>query len=81
MDIPAGSIPPWTGLDCRSSCTPVLAPLSLQWLPAAPPARIARIIACSQRPARSMEKLPRRHQNLSGAYRLDCCHVHIIVRT
>lgn len=50
-------------------------------LAAAPPARIARIIACSQRPARRMEKLPRRHQKFLGAYRSDCCHVHVILKT
>lgn len=76
MDIPAGSIPPWTGLDCGCSWYPCFsAAVASNRLSAAPPARIARIIACSQHPARRMEKLPRRHQEVLDAYSLAAMYM------
>lgn len=87
MDIPAGSIPPWTGLDCGCSSYPcfhlgtsTVVPLSLQSVGSGSTSADRQNYCMFSEPCSQHGKVSQDVTKFLGAYRLDCCHVHIVLR-
>lgn len=77
MDIPAGSIPPWKGLDCRCSSDPCLAPLSLQSVVAGSTSADRQNYCLFSRPCSQNGKASKTSPRVLGCIQPGC-HVQVI---